>query len=79
MYGTGKTVVHAGFGTYYDEFDDGSPRITEGYPLGVTFHSGLLKSHSSFRYCRQVAPLPARSQLSSGGWNPSARISTVQQ
>ena len=79
IFGTGKTVVHAGFGTYYDELDDRNFRITEGYPLSVAASFQNTTFPQQLPVLPAGSPLPAGSQLSSGGWNPSARTPTVQQ
>ncbi len=79
IFGKGKTVLHAGFGTYYNELDDRNFRITEAYPLSVTGSFTNTTFPQQLPVLPAYSPLPAGSQLPSGGWIPNARTPTVQQ
>ncbi len=77
--GKSKTVLHAGFGTYYSELDDRNFRITEAYPLSVAASFANTTFPQQLPVLPAYSPLPAGSLLPSGGWVPTARTPTVQQ
>jgi hypothetical protein len=77
--GKGKTVVHAGFGTYYSELDDRNFRITAAYPFSVQGSFNNTTFPQQLPVLPAYSPLPANSLLPSGGWVPTARTPTVQQ
>ena len=77
--GKSKTVLHAGFGTYYSELDDRNFRITEAYPLSVAASFANASFPQQLPVLPAYSPLPAGSRLPSGGWIPTARTPTVQQ
>jgi hypothetical protein len=79
IFGKGKTVLHAGFGTYYDELDDRNFKITEGYPIDVVGSFRDTTFPQQLPVLPAGSPLPAGSLLPSGGWDPTARTPIVEQ
>ena len=79
IFGKGKTVVHAGFGTYFSELDDRNFRITEAYPLSVAASFANTTFPQQLPVLPAYSPLPAGSLLPSGGWVTNARTPTVQE
>ena len=79
IFGKGKTVLHAGFGTYFSELDDRNFRITEAYPLSVAASFANTTFPQQLPVLPAYSPLPAGSLLPSGGWQANAQTPTVQE
>ena len=74
IFGKGKTVVHAGFGTYYSELDDRNFRITEAYPSVSRLRFKILSFPQQLPVLPAYSPLPAGSLLPSGGWERMQKL-----
>lgn len=79
IFGKGKTVIHAGFGTYYSELDDRNFRITAAYPFSVQGSFNSTTFPQQLPVLPAYSPLPAGSLVPSGGWVQNAKTPTVQE
>jgi len=85
VFGTGKTVLHAGFGTYYNQLDDLNQYLTEGYPLIISTSLSSTNTIGTIPFPQYLpilppgSPLPAGTPLPSGGFDYSAKTPVVQQ